>query len=44
MGWENLLDYMFSYLFAHCKVVKGSIFTTALQKEKSNLALENSQY
>ena len=38
MGWENMFGYMFSSLFTHHKVVKGYIFTTALQKDKSNAA------
>ena len=36
MGWGNLLGYMFSSSFTQYKVVKGSIFTTALQKDKLN--------
>ena len=37
MGWENLLGYMFSYLFTQYKVVKGKIFMIAFQKNKLNL-------
>ena len=39
MGWENLLGYMLSSLFTQHKVAKGYIFTTALQKDKSNPVL-----
>ena len=28
MGWENLLDYMFSCLIIQYKVAKGEIFMT----------------
>ena len=36
MGWENLVGYVFSSLFAQHKVANGYIFTTALAKDKSN--------
>ena len=36
MGQENFLGCLFSSLFTKNKVAKGSIFTTALQKDKSN--------
>ena len=39
MGWENLFGYMFASLFTQCNVAKGKIFTTALQKPKSNPVL-----
>ena len=36
MGLENFLGYMFSSLITEHKVVKGYMFMTALQKDKSN--------
>ena len=36
MNWENLLGYIFSYLYTQYKVAKRLIFTVALQKDKSN--------
>ena len=40
MDWENLLDYIFSSLFAQHKVAK--IFTMALEKDNSNPDLKSS--
>ena len=42
MVWENLLDYIFSFLFAQHKVAKRQIFTMALQKDNSNPDLKSS--
>ena len=39
MGWGNLLGYIFSFIFTQHKAAKGQIFTTALQKDKSNPAI-----
>ena len=41
MGSENLFGYMFSSLLNQHKVANGYIFTTALQKDKSNPVLIN---
>ena len=38
MGGKNLSGYKFPCLFAQLKVFTGQIFTTALQKDKSNPA------
>ena len=36
MGGKNLSGYKVLSLFAQLKVFKGYIFTTAIQKDKSN--------
>ena len=39
MGWENLLGYMFLFLFTQPETAKGEVFTAPLQKNKSNPAI-----
>ena len=39
MGWENLLGYMFLFLFTQPETAKGEVFTAPLKKNKSNPAI-----